>query len=497
LTSLLGVAQPGLGLHRERGCDAMDSNLMYRDLRDFIARVDKLGALRRIEGADPRFEIGGITEVAAGRRDCPALLFDAIKGFPRGFRIFTNATTNVQRASVALGLDPALRPLDALKAWMEKRKGLRMQLPVTVKAAAFLENSVTGTGVDIARFPAPTWHRHDGGPFIGSGSLVVMRDPDTGWINASIYRVQVHGPNRVTVQFDHGGRHGAIIAKKYWDRGESCPAAIVHGEDPALFIAGFEYLPDGSSEYEFAGAIKGAPIEILPGPQTALPTPTFSEIVFEGRLLPKREMTLPEGPFGEFTGYYAAEARPGPVMEVTAVHHRNDPILLGSPPLKPPRFHFGLPFRAATIWSNLEAAGVTDVVGAWQHLSQLMTVVALRTRYDGHSKRAGLVAAAHSYMARLVVTVDDDVDPSNLADVMWAIATRCEPSEGIDIVRNAWSSALDPRISPDDKARGVTAHSKAIIDATRPFSWREKFPPTSALSPEEAREIEAKWGKVL
>jgi 4-hydroxy-3-polyprenylbenzoate decarboxylase len=470
---------------------------MYRDLREFIAAVAKLGALRRIDGADPRFEIGGITEVAAGLPDCPALLFDTIKGFPPGFRVFTNATTNVQRAALALGLDPGLRPLDALKAWMEKRKALRPQPPVTVKTAAFLENTVAGHDVDIARFPAPIWHRHDGGPFIGSGSLVIMRDPDSGWINASIYRVQVHGPNRVTVQFDHGGRHGAIIAKKYWDRGESCPVAIVHGEDPALFISGFEYLPDGRSEYEFAGSIKGAPIEVFDGPQTGLPLPALAEIIFEGRLLPMSEATLPEGPFGEFTGYYAAAARPGPVMEVSAIHHRNDPILLGSPPMKPPRFHFGLPFRAATIWSNLEASGVTDVVGAWQHVSQLMTVVALRQRYDGHAKRAALVAAAHSYMARIVVVVDDDIDPSNLADVMWAVATRCEPAEGIDIIRNAWSSALDPRISPDDKDRGVTSHSKTIIDATRPFAWREKFPPTSALSADEAREIEVKWGKFL
>jgi 4-hydroxy-3-polyprenylbenzoate decarboxylase len=470
---------------------------MYKDLRDFIAAVDKLGALRRIDGADPRFEIGGITEVAAGLPDCPALLFDSIKGFSPGFRVFTNATTNVQRAALALGLDPGLRPLDALKAWMEKRKNLTPQPPVTVKTAAFLENTVAGPDVDIARFPAPTWHRHDGGPFIGSGSLVIMRDPESGWINAAIYRVQVHGPNKVTVQFDHGGRHGAIIAKKYWDRGENCPVAIVHGEDPALFIAGFEYLPDGRSEYEFAGSIKGAPIEVFDGPQTGLPIPAHAEIIFEGRLLPMSEATLPEGPFGEFTGYYAAAARPGPVMEVSAIHHRDNPILLGSPPMKPPRFHFGLPFRAATIWSNLEAAGVTDVVGAWQHVSQLMTVVALRQRYDGHAKRAALVAAAHSYMARIVVVVDDDIDPSNLADVMWAVATRCEPAEGIDIVRNAWSSALDPRIAPEDKERGVTSHSKAIIDACRPFAWIEKFPPTSALSPDEAREIDEKWGKLL
>ena len=470
---------------------------MYKDLRDFIALVDKLGVLRRIIGADPQFEIGGITEVAAGLPDCPALLFDDIKGYRRGFRIFTNATTNVQRAALALGLDPALRPLDALKAWMEKRKTLSLQPPLAVATAAFLENSCAGANVDIARLPAPVWHRHDGGPFIGSGSLVVMRDPETGWINASIYRVQVHGANQVTVQFDHGGRHGALIARKYWDRGESCPVAIVHGEDPALFIAGFEYLPDGRSEYEFAGAIKGAPIEIFAGPQTGLPVPAHAEIVFEGRLLAMTQASLPEGPFGEFTGYYAAAARPAPVMEVTAIHHRDDPILLGSPPLKPPRFHFGLPFRAATIWSNLEASGVTDIAGVWQHVSQLMTVVALRQRYDGHAKRAALVAAAHSYMARIVVVVDEDIDPSNLADVMWAVTTRCEPADGIDILRNAWSSALDPRIPPQDKERGVTSHSKAIIDACRPVAWVDKFPITSALSPAEARAIEAKWGKFL
>src|SRR6266850_1611249 len=192
----------------------------YKDLREFISRVDDLGALRRIDGADPRFEIGGITEVAAGQPDCPALLFDRIKGFPKGLRVFTNATVSPQRAALALGLDPMLRPLDALKAWMTKRQNLRMIPPAAAKDAAFLENSARGEDVDLAKFPAPYWHQQDGGPYIGSGSLVIMRDPETGWINASIYRVQVHGRNKVTVQFDHAGRHGAIIAKKYWDRGK-------------------------------------------------------------------------------------------------------------------------------------------------------------------------------------------------------------------------------------------------------------------------------------
>ena len=119
---------------------------------------------------------------------------------------------------------------------MAKRQTLRMHKPVTVKDAAFLENSISGDAVDLRKLPAPVWHSKDGGPYIGSGSLVIMRDPDSGWINASIYRVQVHGKNKVTVQFDHLGRHGAIIARKYWDAGKSCPLAVVNGIDPALFV---------------------------------------------------------------------------------------------------------------------------------------------------------------------------------------------------------------------------------------------------------------------
>jgi len=115
--------------------------------------------------------------------DCPALLFDRIKGYPTGFRIFTNATTNLQRAALALGIDPTLRPLEALKAWMEVRGSLKLRKPVQVDHADFLENSDFGDAVDLSKFPVPHWHQNDGGPYIGSGSLVIMCDPDSGWVN--------------------------------------------------------------------------------------------------------------------------------------------------------------------------------------------------------------------------------------------------------------------------------------------------------------------------
>jgi len=471
--------------------------VQYRDLRDFIGLVEGIGDLKHVRGAPSEFELGAITEVAAGSPACPALLFDDIPGLAPGFRVFSNATVNTRRAALALGIDPTLSPLEVLKSWKERRGTLKPIDPVTVRDAPFLQNSMADGAVDISRFPAPVWHRNDGGPYIGSGSLVITKDPDEGWVNAAIYRVQVHGPDRVTVQFDHKGRHGAMISKKYWDRGEPCPIAIVNGQDPALFIAGFEYLPERHPEYAFAGAIKGEPVEVYELPLTGLPVPAHAEIILEGYLLPFDQANLPEGPFGEFTGYYAADKRPAPVMEINAVHYRDNPILLGSPPLKPPRFHFGIPFRAASIWGNLEACGVGDVVGAWQHVSQLMTVVAIRQRYAGHAKRAGLIAAANSYMGRVVVVVDEDVDPSNLADVMWAVTTRAEPSEDVDIVRNAWSSSLDPRISAADRDSGRTSNSKMIIDACIPFEHLDKYPKSSALSVEEALAVKRRWPDIL
>jgi 4-hydroxy-3-polyprenylbenzoate decarboxylase len=470
---------------------------MYRDLREFIDLVDGIGDLKRVSGAELDFEIGGITEVAAGSAECPALLFDAIPGQPVGNRIFTNATVNARRAALALGIDHTLPPVEILNSWKRKRADLRPIEPKMCADAAFLQNAMPADNIDVSKFPCPIWHRKDGGPFIGSGSLVVTKDPESGWVNSAIYRVQVHSPNRVTVQFDHKGRHGAMISRKYWNEGRPCPVAIVNGEDPALFMSGFEYLPERESEYALAGAIKGVPIEVCPAPMTGLPVPAHAEIVLEGELLPLEQESLLEGPFGEFTGYYAAEKRPAPVMKVQGAYYRTHPILLGSPPLKPPRFHFGIPLRAASIWSNLEACGVSDVVGAWQHVSQLMTVVALKQRYAGHAKRAALIAAANSYMGRIVVVVDDDVDPSNLADVMWAVATRAEPSEDVDIIRNGWSSALDPRIPEQNRTVGLNSNSKMIVDACIPFQHLGTYPPTSALTIAETADIRSRWKHIL
>jgi UbiD family decarboxylase len=322
----------------------------------------------------------------------------------------------------------------------------------------------------------------------------VTKCPDTGRINVGTYRMMIKGPREIGV-YTSPGKDATIDREKYWSRGKPMPIAACYGIDPLLFLVAATSFPKTESEYEYYCGINGAPIELFTSDVTGLPLPARAEIILEGFLYPNE--TFAEGPFGEFTGYYASERRPLPTMEVQAVHYRDNPILLGSPPLKPPRHHCGLPFRAGGIWSNLDNSGITDIAGVWQHVSSLMTVVALKQRYDGHAKRAALVAAGNAYMGRLVVVVDDDIDPSNLNDVMWAIATRAEPSESVDIIRNGWSSSLDPRISPDDKDKGITSHSKLVINACRPFSWIDQFPKTTALDRSEAREIEQKWLSVI
>lgn len=469
---------------------------MYRDLRAFIELVDQIGALRYVDGADPYLEIGGITELAAARPDCPMLIFDNIKGFAPGFRVCTNATYSPQVSALALGIDPTLSSLDAVRAWKKKREQLVPLPPATVRDAAYLENRMHGEDIDLDKLPVPQWREKDGGPYIGTASLVVTKDPDSTWVNAAIYRVQKHTKNRVTVQFDHPGRHGAIIAQKYWRSGRPCPIAIVGGVDPALFFAAVETVPAGEPEYSIAGGLKGMPIEVFPAPKTALPVPAYAEIVLEGNLKPAGDEIFVEGPFGEFTGYFAGERQPCPVMEITGAYFRNAPILFGAPPLKPPRAHFG-GFRGARLWSLLEQAGITDIAGVWPHMSGLMTAVALKQRYAGHAKRAGLIAAASGYMTRVIVVVDDDIDVSNLDEVMWAVSSRSDAAKSVDIIRDGWSSHLDPRIPPNEKAAGMTSNSKLMINACRPFSWIDRFPASTRLTPDEAAAIAEKWQPVL
>jgi 4-hydroxy-3-polyprenylbenzoate decarboxylase len=277
------------------------------------------------------------------------------------------------------------------------------------------------------------------------------------------------------------------------------PVAMSFGHDPVIFLAGGIEIPWGLSEYDWAGGIRGEPIEVIEGPVTGLPIPARAEIVIEGFVDPADKKT--EGPFGEWTGYYASAEREEPVVRVAALYHRNTPIILGCPPTKPPSelAYYRSFLRAAAIEEQLAAAGVPDVQAVWCHEvggSRLLNVVSIRQRFAGHARQAGMVATqcqAAAYLGRFTIVVDEDIDVMNLEEVMWAVCTRCDPEKDIEILRRCWSGPLDPIIPPGQ--RGL--NSRAIIDATRPFEWRDKFPIVAESSAERRAEVMQKWGSMI
>ncbi len=466
--------------------------MAFRDLREFVAASQEIGDVRVIKGAHWNLEIGCITEIMA-ERQAPLVLFDAIPGYPTGFRIVTNFLGTPARFARALGLPSDLPNLEILKAWREKSRRLEYLPPVEVDSGPLLENICDGDDIDLERFPAPKWHELDGGRYIGTADMVIVRDPHSGWINAGAYRACLQGKRRVSLWvLEH--HHGKQIMRRYWEQGRPCPVAIVLGCEPAIWMAATIAVKAGVSEYDYAGGLRGAPVEVIPAQITGLPVPAFAEIVLEGEIPPPEEESVLEGPFGEWPGYYTHSGKEC-VVRIKRIMHRNNPILLGNPPLLPITERYGLPLFASRVWEHLENSGVSDVRGVWGHCHTLMIVISLKQKYAGHAMQALTATAglqAGSSMYRYLVAVDDDIDPSDLKQVLWAMTTRVDPCESVQILR-AWTSDLDPRVAPDKRAKGDYTAGRMLIDACRPFSWKDEFPASNRFGPAMRKQIWDKW----
>ena len=342
-----------------------------------------------------------------------------------------------------------LSAMEFVSEWRRRSKDLKHIPPRVVRDGPVLENIQRGKDVNILSFPTPRWFELDGGRYIGTGSVNITHDPEEGWTNLGTARVMIHDENTVGF-YIAPGRHGRIHRDKAFARGEPFKVAISVGHDPLIFLAGALEVPYGVCEYDFIGGIQGEPVDVIRGEFTGLPIPATAEIVLEGECVPGPEKI--EGPFGEWTGYYGSSSRPEPIVKIHTVMHRNDPILLGY------TRKWRAPLKAALVWDDLEGAGVPDVRGVWYHeaagAAYLFLVVSIKQRYPGHARQAGLIATechAAAYLGRYTVVVDDDIDPTNLNEVLWAVCTRSDPSVDIEILRRCWSGPLDPIIPKDQK----------------------------------------------
>jgi UbiD family decarboxylase len=471
----------------------------HQDLREFLDRTERAGELLRIAGVDWNLEMGALAEAVyhAKPEKAPAILFDGIPGYPRTMRAVCGLTNSSKRLALALGFPVPARPLDVVQAYRDRMKTHHPIPPKIVADGPVLQNIDRDAAVNVLNFPVPLLHELDGGRYIGTDDLVIMRDPEQDWINAATYRSMVLSPNTVGLWMSPG-KHGRQIREKYFREGKPCPLLICCGHDPLLFLAGGNEIKFGLSEYDYAGGHRGIPFEVVPSELHGLPMPAHAEIVLEGEMVAAE--TAPEGPFGEFTGYYASSQSAQPLVHVKRVYYRDDPILTVASPMRPPStFSFSkCVTKAGMIWDEVERAGLSGVTGVWCHEfggARMFNVIAIKQAYAGHARQAAMLAAncqSGSYLGRFVVVVDDDVDPTDMFDVMWAVCTRCDPSEDIEIIRKAWSGPLDPRIP-----RGTAHNSRAIIDACRPFERLKDFPIVARSSPELRGKIERKFAHIL
>src|SRR5436309_13237523 len=305
----------------------------FGDLRGWIEALGARGELQEVAAeVDWNIELGTIMRLAQGPGTGKALLFDNIKDYnkptSRCRRIFGSALNNYRRIAMMLGLPPDTHPRDLVKLGRRILNG--SIAPKIVATGPVKQNILKGADVDLYEFPAPHWNRLDGGRYLLTYGGCITRDPETGTMNVGIYRGMLAGHDRIPIlmwRAQHIGHH--VTA---WQQGGSAemPIAVAIGWEPSLdFFAGAP-VPKGVCEYDVMGAIRGAPVDLVICARVDLYGPASPDTATERYLGLDPATYVMEGPYAEFTGYLAGDRSPKPAIRVTAITHRDDPILRGT-----------------------------------------------------------------------------------------------------------------------------------------------------------------------
>ena len=271
-----------------------------------------------------------VVEMAAHDDNAPCFIFEDVPGTIEGSRVLVNFFGG-KRKNMTLGFPTDLNRIELSEGFrVHYAADMKRIPPKYVETGPVMQNVMTGDAIDVTRFPAPQWHALDGGRYIGTGCYNIIRDPDDGWINCGTYRVMIHDAKTLGIYISPG-KHGRQMRDKYQARGERDAGRDRLRRRPDELPHG---LQRGALRRERvrgrSAACAARPVEVIKGPVTGLPIPANAEIVIEGFVEPDNERI--EGPFGEWTGYYASDLRPEPVIDIKAIYYRNDPILLGCVP---------------------------------------------------------------------------------------------------------------------------------------------------------------------
>jgi UbiD family decarboxylase len=471
------------------------------DLRQWLLEAEKAGEIQTVEGAHWELEIGALSQINYRRGKPKALMFDSVKDYPAGMRVLSGSVSNPRLLGSVLGLgwdntDEDLLDSLAVKPgeWTRQAGEFRA---VTVEDGPLLSN--VDDDVDLFKFPVPRWHEGDGGRYIGTGCAVVTRDYDTGRVNLGAYRMQVQDEGRSASVNIEAGKHGAQHLRRWFEAEGRAPIAASLGHHPAYLVAAGVEVPGDVSEYDYVGAMLGTPVRTIAGLATGLPLPHDAEIAIEGWVRPDDKR--PEGPFGEWTGYYSGSRDPILTIDIEKVYYRDNPILLGAPPGKPPHdySYMRTVMKSALITDSLRKTGLPGVRGVWAHEAgggRSLLIVSLEQRYAGHSRQAAYLTSQlpnAAYMNRFTVVVDSDVNPRDLGEVVWAMCGRTNPEIDIEVLKRTWGSRVDPLTLPG----AVPFNSRAIIDACRPFERLKDFPAVAEASEDLIASVGRRWPEVL
>jgi UbiD family decarboxylase len=443
--------------------------MAYDDLRSYLEALDKEGQLLRIpEEVAPEPDLAAAANAVARLGDtAPGLYFDNVTGFTDA-RIALNLHGSWANHAIAMGLPPMTGVKEQVEEFIRRWEAFPVA-PERRVDPPWADNTLDGADVDLFKvLPLFRLNEADGGFYLDKAA-VVSRDPDDPEDfrkqNVGTYRMQVKGRNRLGIQ--PVPMHDiALHLGKAEERGEDLPVAIALGNDPMITVVAGTPLRHDESEYEMAGALRGAPAPIATAPLTGFDVPWGSEVVLEG-VIESRKREL-EGPFGEFTGNYSG-GRSMPVIRIDKISYRNDPVFES--------LYLGMP------WTEVDyLIGPATCVPLYQQLRKefpevqavnamythgLLAIISTRKRYGGFAKAVGMRAMTLPHglgYCKIVIVVDENVDPFNLPQVMWALSTKVNPAQDLMNLPNLSVVELDPGSEP----AGIT--NKLVIDATTPVA---------------------------
>ena len=486
--------------------------MKYKDLRDFIAQLEKQGELKRIKReVDPVLEMTAICDRML-REGGPALLFENPKG--SNIAVLGNLFGTPKRVAMGMGAKDVseLRGIGELLAYLkepEPPRGMKdafEKLPVfkqvlnmapkMVSSPACQEVIRVGDEVDLADYPIQTCWPEDAAPLI-TWPLVITRGPNKERQNLGIYRQQVIGKNKVIMRWL--AHRGGALDFREWQQanpGQPFPVAVALGADPATILAAVTPVPDTLSEYAFAGLLRGSKTEVAQCLTHDLQVPASAEIVLEGFIYPGE--TAPEGPYGDHTGYYN-EVDEFPVFTIERITQRQVPIYhsthTGRPPDEPAILGVALNEVFVPILQK-QFPEIVDFYLPPEGCSYRMAVISMKKQYAGHAKRVmlGTWSYLRQFMyTKFVIVVDEDVNVRDWQDVIWAITTRMDPARDLTILENTPIDYLD-FASP---VSGLG--SKVGFDATNkwPGETQREWGRPIVMDQEVLQKVDAMWDSLF